>query len=157
MATNSITIDCALLITRGVFRSISMHARSQNARAEILQHLLELYPGGVHVVEEFGMLPLHYACDSHHPRLEIIRILAEAAPHTVIQKCTSGRTPIQHAWNSPKRDVEVKTYLIERQNEAVNAMKEAFEDIANTQLGLPDLVLANVWSFAKPDVWTPDE
>jgi hypothetical protein len=35
-------------------------------------------------------------------------------------------------------------------------MKEAFEDVANTQLGLPDLVTANVWSFAKPDLWTPD-
>jgi ankyrin repeat protein len=82
METNSITMDLALLITRGL--PLYFYARSQNASAEILQRLLELYPGGVHLVEEFGMLPLHYACDSHHPaRLEIIRILTEAAPHTV--------------------------------------------------------------------------
>jgi hypothetical protein len=28
-------------------------------------------------------------------------------------------------------------------------------DVANMQLGLPVLVTANVWSFAKPDLWTP--
>jgi hypothetical protein len=39
--------------------------------------------------------------------------------------------------------------LLEQQNKVVNAMKEAFADVANTQLGLPDLVTANVWSFCK--------
>jgi hypothetical protein len=48
-------------------------------------------------------------------------------------------------------------YLLEPQNEVANAMKEPFADVANMQLGLPVLVTANVWSFAKPDLWTPDE
>jgi hypothetical protein len=47
--------------------------------------------------------------------------------------------------------------LIEKQNEAVIAMKEALEDIANAELGVPDLVTAIVWSFAKPDLWVPGE
>jgi hypothetical protein len=55
------------------------------------------------------------------------------------------------------RDPEVEAYLIEKQNEAVNAMKEAFADVAHAELGFPDLVIANVWMFAKPDLWIPGE
>jgi hypothetical protein len=74
----------------------------------------------------------------------------QAAPSTVIQKRTRGCTPYQLAWCSRNRDVEVEAYLLlEQQNEVANAMKEAFADVANTQLGLPDLVTANVWSFCK--------
>lgn len=51
----------------------------------------------------------------------------------------------------------VDVYLLEQQDEAVNVIMEAFEDVAENQLGLPDLVTANVWSFAKPDLWAPEE
>ena len=35
---------------------IHYYARSQNARAEALQHLLKLYPGGIHVIDGTGRL-----------------------------------------------------------------------------------------------------
>ena len=49
------------------------------------------------------------------------------------------------------------THVLEQKNEGVNAIHEAFVDVADNQLGLPDLVTANVWSFAKPDLWAPEE
>jgi len=51
---------------------------------------------------------------------------------------------------------EAKAYLLERQNEAVRAVKEANDDVFDTYLGLPDLVVVNIWSFAKPDLWQPE-
>ena len=137
---------------------IHWYVHSQgNARPDTLQYLLDLNPAGIHVADRYGMLPLHHACDSKPPVLEIIRLLVEAAPHTVIQKSAKKITPLRYTRRRdrrgrPRRNVEVETYLIDRQNEAVDAMKEAFADVANTQLGLPDLVISNVWSFAKPDV-----
>jgi hypothetical protein len=40
---------------------IHYYARSQNARAKALQHLLKLYSGGIHVIDGTGRLPLHHA------------------------------------------------------------------------------------------------
>ena len=146
---------------RDGYLPIHWYAFSENARPETLRYLLELYPGGVHVVvERSGKLPLHYACESNPPVLEIIRLLVEAAPYTVIQKRGDERTPLQcirPGRGQLRRNVEVEMYLLERQNEVVDTIKETFVDVAYTQLGLPDLVIANVWSFAKPDLWTPDE
>jgi ankyrin repeat protein len=104
---------------------IHYYARSENARAEVLQHLLELYPGGIRVVDTFDMLFLLTTLLTLSYLRSFASWLKQAAPYTVIQKCSDGRTPIQHAWNSRNRDVEVATHLLERQNEAVNAMKEA--------------------------------
>jgi hypothetical protein len=137
---------------------IHYYARSQSARAKTLQHLLKLYPGGIHVLDgTAGRLPLHHArllfLPSH--TFEVIHLLVKSAPYTVIQKCSDGRIPIEHAWRLRHRNVEVETYLLERQNEAVNAIKEAsLCGRCNMQLGLPDLVIASVWNFAKPDLST---
>ena len=126
---------------------------SEDTRLETLQYLLEIYPGSIHVVNNEGRLPLYHACNSgRFVDLEIIRVLVEAAPYTVIQESARERTPLQHLWDD--ENVEVIEYILERQNEVVLAMKEAFEDVADTQLGLPDLVIANIWSFAKPDLST---
>jgi hypothetical protein len=57
--------------------------------------------------------------------------------------------------SNERKNVEVEAYLIERQNEAIAALKSAYESVAVTQLGLPDLVVAMIWSFAKPDIWMP--
>ena len=47
-------------------------------------------------------------------------------------------------------------YLSDQHDLVVHAIKEAFEDVAEAQLGFPDLVVAQVWSFAKPNLWTPE-
>jgi hypothetical protein len=49
-------------------------------------------------------------------------------------------------------NVEFETFLLEKQNEAVAALKEACEYVDTAQLGLSDLVVAAIWSFAKPDL-----
>jgi hypothetical protein len=106
----------------------------------------------IHGADTVGCLPLHYACASNPPKLEIIRVLVEANFYSVLQNDQRGCTPYQLAWRSRNRDVEVEAYLLEPQNEVANAMKETFADVANMQLRLPFLVTANVWSFAKPDL-----
>jgi hypothetical protein len=103
------------------------------------------------------MLPLHVACSTARSSLDIIRLLVEADLFTVVQNSRNGSTPYQLAWrlSNERKNVEVEAYLIERQNEAIAALKSAYESVAVTQLGLPDLVVAMIWSFAKPDIWMP--
>ena len=119
--------------------------------------LLDLYPQGIHVADRDGMLPLHQACFIAHPSLNTIRLLVEADLYAVVKTSPAHGTPYQLAWGRRNTDVEIETYLIGKQNEAVAALKEACEYVGATQLGLPDLVVAQVWSFAKPDLWVPDD
>jgi hypothetical protein len=93
-------------------------------RAETLQLLLDLYPGGIHVIDGNGRLLLHQVCQSHFLMLQIISLLVEAAPSTVIEKSTRGCMPDQLAWSSCNRDIEVEAYLLEWQNKVANTMKE---------------------------------
>jgi ankyrin repeat protein len=122
-----------------------------------MQQLVDLYPQAVHVSDTNGMLPLHVACSTARSSLDIIRLLVEADLFTVVQNSRNGSTPYQLAWrlSNERKNVEVEAYLIERQNEAIAALKSAYESVAVTQLGLPDLVVAMIWSFAKPDIWMP--
>ena len=117
------------------------------------QQLLDLYPQGIHVAErERGLLPLHVACFNPFSVLNLIRLLVEADLYTIVRTSRNGETPYQIARSLDDRNVEIETYLIEKQNEAVAALKEACEHVGVTQLGLPDLVVAQIWSFAKPDL-----
>jgi hypothetical protein len=50
-------------------------------------------------------------------------------------------------------NVDVEAYLLEKQNQAVAQLKEACDFVSGSQLGLPDLVVAEVWRFAKPHLW----
>jgi predicted NAD/FAD-dependent oxidoreductase len=132
-----------------------MYAAVPRHDSELLQHLINLYPEAIHVVDRNGRLPLHEACESARPILGSIRNLVEADSFTVLEKTLDGRSPYQLVWRLNRRNPDIERYLVEKQDEVVNAMKEAFEDVADAQLGLPDLVIARVWSFTKPDLWQP--
>ncbi len=119
--------------------------------------MIDLYPHGIHVADHTdGMLSLQAACANSHRMLDTISLLVEADLFTIVQNSQRG-TPYQMAWRWSNTNVEIETYLIEKQNEEVAALKEACESISATQLGLPDLVVAQVWSFAKPDLRAPDD
>ena len=133
------------------------YCSTQGTGTGALQHLLDLYPQGIHVADRNGMLPLHVACSNARSSLDTIRLLVEADLFTVVRNSRNGSTPYQLAWrlSDERKNVEVEAYLIEKQNEAIAALKAAYESVAVTQLGLPDLVVAWIWSFAKPDIWMP--
>lgn len=123
---------------------------------ETLELLLERYPKGVHAADEEGFLPLHMACNCIHPCTECIRLLLEANLFTVLQKTKDGRTALQLAESLYRGDpghYDCLTFLEEKQNEAVQTTRDAFRAFVDMKLGLPDLVIAEVWSFVKPDVW----
>lgn len=131
---------------------LPLHCYSVNAvgiGAVTLQHLMEIYPEAVHVCDRRGMLPLHGACSSTRLVLDKVRLLVEADLYSIVQKTQNGETPYQLACGVRDRDADVERYLVEMQNEAISDLKEAVEDAAGKQLGLPDLVVAMVWSFVK--------
>ncbi len=59
-----------------------------------------------------------------HPANEC-KLDDERDEENILQRDQSGRAPYQLARNIRYRNAEVETFLLERQNEAVNAMKEA--------------------------------
>jgi len=122
------------------------------ATVETMQLLLERYPKGTSAATGTGMLPLHIASTSPDCGTQRIRLLVESNPFSVLKTTTDGHTALQLASQMWRADHETVTFLLEKQNEAVRAIREAFDDVVDAQLGLPDLVVANIWSFVKPNL-----
>lgn len=130
-------------------------SRSNLATDETLQLMIETYPAAIHVEDNDGMLPLHVACSCPRSTLLNIRPLVEADPVTIIRKTANESTPYQLAWRMHRFPQYLGDYLVETQTNVVQELKETWESVAERKLGLPDLVVARVWSFAKPDLWQP--
>ena len=123
---------------------------------QTMELLLERHPESVSVADRNGRLPLHLACC--FSRIENVQLLIQADLFTVVRKTNAGRTPLQFALRRGFRVPELEAYLLARQTEAVDALKTAWEAVVNDQLGgLPDLVVAEVWGFALPDLWQQPE
>lgn len=144
---------------------LHLAARISDTTRETLEYLLRRYPEGINVrvargrfrvADDFGMLPLHIACCQLRPTVDQIRCLLDMSPYSILEKTHDGHTALQLA-SHEDADAEVTGFLLEKQTEAALAMKEAFENVADTQLGLPDLVVAYIWSFAKPVLWETEE
>jgi len=133
-------------------RRIPLHyACQREAAVEMLRLLLKEYPQGLHAVDDDGFLPLHHLC-SRRCQMAAIRLLLDTDPFTIICTTNQGRTPSQLYRASFGANGNILRYLTDRQTEAVLAIREAFDLVVNEQLNLPDLVVALIWSFARPNV-----
>jgi hypothetical protein len=134
LVTNSITMDWALLITVGNFQSIGMHAVwmwewrlpdifwSSTQEVYMQPTQLTAFRFTTHVI-----LTL--------PGLKSFAYWLKQTSTVYYRKTNEVAHCINRAaLNNYSMSVEVETYLLERQNEAVNAIREAFVDIANMQL-----------------------
>lgn len=128
-------------------------ARGEYQSAHALQFLVERYPDGALVADKNGRLPLHDACFSVNASLERIRVLVEASVFSIVCESSSGMTPIQLACLNRHFVDDTKTmrYLFNKQNEALEALREAVEEVLEWDIGLPDLVIARIWRFARPE------
>jgi len=126
---------------------------------ETMQLLLDRYPEGTSVASRDGRLPLHVAstCSVQRGIIQHIRLLVESNPFSVLKTTTDGRTALQLASEVDTVDHDIVAFLLETQNEAVRAIREAFDNVVDHQLGFPDLVVANIWRFVKPDLWKQGE
>lgn len=133
---------------------------AQEASMELIQYLIDRCPEGIRVADRDESLPLHVACSprnedgrTRRPTLNIIRLLLEADLFTIVQNSQHG-TPYQMVYNwLGFRHTGIEAFLLAKQNEALTLLREACDSLA--QLGLPDLVVAEIWAFAKPDLWAP--
>jgi len=137
--------------------SIPLHIASEKPSLMVLKYLIERYPEGICRDDNNGLLPLHRAFTGwlSDDDLDRIRILVEADPFTILSKSHNGRTPLQRAFLT-RAPHNIKTFLEARQAEAIQAIREAFDETMD-ELPLPDVVVAEIWKFAKPNVRTPSE
>jgi len=99
---------------------------------------------------------LHKACRwRRRANLDRIRDLVEADLNSVLLKSNNGDTPLQLACRHHLSSA-IKAYLAEKQVEAIQAQREKCNEGMEPML-FPDLVVAEIWKFSKPDVWQPKE
>jgi len=116
-----------------------------------LRYLLERYPEGTYVADKSRMLPLHIASNLSRSCIENTCLWVQYGPFAVIKRNDNGNTPFELALRRSRRGL-VTVFLSETHGEIERVLKKTFENIAGTHLRLPDLVIANVWSFARPHV-----
>lgn len=123
---------------------------------KLIRQLLSYYPGSVFVPCCHGYLPLHYACEAGSS-VRRVSLLLKANPFSILQKTREGKSPLQlafnHFWDSNAvapylKENAVIPFLQEHQEQAIRDLKGLIGE-----LGLPDLVSAEIWQFAVSDMW----
>jgi hypothetical protein len=82
--------------------------------------------------------------------------LVQANVYTVLQQTLDGDSPVQlasrHYKHSNKESSNVILYFRRQQAKAIQQIRGAVDCLLETQLGMSDLVLAEIWSFGRPDL-----
>lgn len=87
-----------------------------------------------------------------------IRELVEENVLRMLEKTTTEKRPLQIACQNRHLHSEIRMYLAEKQAEAIQIKRNEFNPgIDESFPFLPDLVVAELWEFLKPDVWHPLE
>jgi len=136
---------------------IPLHAAALGrSTVETMQLLLEQYPEGTNAASRTGAVPLHIASASMNCSIQHI-LLGDLSLVSVLQKTAGGHTALELAAERQTVDRDTVALLLEKQNEAVQSIRVAFDNVVGNQLGFPDLMVAQVWTFTKPDLWQPTE
>jgi hypothetical protein len=136
--------------------SLPLHyaASRRMAQANTLKLLMEQYPSAIYAADDSGRLPLHHAVETHC--LERIRLFVEMDKFTVTKTTNNGASPLKLACSS-HRHGDIKRYLDEQQRSCLQEIRQAFDYVTDDQCGFPDLVQANIWLYAKPNLFQPTE
>jgi len=70
------------------------------APVEILELLLQEYPGALCVADNTGSLPIHYACQANVPSLAVLRFLLQRDPAAVRARDNTGALPLHRLCGS---------------------------------------------------------
>jgi len=134
------------------------HACLASVSLRMLQTLLARNPQDNAAVDNVGFLPLHCSCIIPKS-FQNIRFLAERDPFSVLKTTQNGETPLQlsREYIDDFEDgvfslEEIQEFLALRQVDAEQAIRSSMVSTCE-EIGLPDLVVAKIWSFAKPNLW----
>jgi len=85
--------------------AIPFHVACQTAApAEILNLLLEEYPGALQIADNNNSLPIHFACQANVPSLGMLNFLLERDPAAVRALDNTGSLPLHHLCRSKPLD-----------------------------------------------------
>lgn len=144
------------------------YAAMGDGSRETFDLILSLYPGAISQRDNSGSLPLHLTCkrdyfgrDDDLTLYHLERFL-DLAPFSVVEKDDDGHSPLEiletvRLSQMRRRFERAARFLLDKQRDAVPLLKESTERRFGTKIGLPDLVVAHIWQFAKPDLWEPKE
>jgi hypothetical protein len=126
----------------------------RHASLDILEFLLQNCPDGIHCADEHGNHPLHKACQKYptnKQHVECIYRLVQADMYTVLHKRCEGDLPLDLLNRNIANKSNVILYMRMQQTKAVEEIRRACNHVLDTQLGMPDLVVAEIWSYVWRD------
>jgi ankyrin repeat protein len=89
---------------------------------EIIRRMILMHPKALRMLtNEFGDSPLHCACDSFRPSLDVIQLLASECPIVCLLNNSDGRTPYDQAVYF-RRPAEALDFLLEATKQAALAL-----------------------------------
>eukprot|EP00985_Skeletonema_marinoi_P018452 scaffold10306_cov75-Skeletonema_marinoi.AAC.13 len=95
---------------------------NERVTESIIRCLLEYFPGAARASYDIGS-GIHYACDNPNVTLNIVQLLIDAAPDSVLTLTRSGKLPLHHLCGNKGIDeatsIETLNLLIEKYPEAV--------------------------------------
>lgn len=128
---------------------------------ETLRFLVNSFPEATRFADNDGKLPLHIACTRRGigHSLEHFRLLLDSDLFSILEVSHDGTSALGYSFDIPNNQrgpvtLEVRQFLLEKQDGALRLMRESFEP-AVEQFNLPALVVAKVWSFVLPRLWRP--
>ena len=122
----------------------------------MLQFLIDRFPKAVYVADTQGYLPLHLACLESHS-LEHVKVLVQADPITLLQKTKDGKTALKLAFESECSSFKIMSFVQDYEDTALEYLREVFEEVIVEHIGFPDLIVAKIWKYLYPDLWTPSQ
>ena len=75
---------------RGMVLLHRQAAHCKGLNIKILNMLFDAYPEAIRIQDNFGLLPLHYACLNEVSTVDIIMSLVKLYPESILVRCTSG-------------------------------------------------------------------
>ena len=117
--------------------------RNEKVTEEMIQCLLEYFPGAATATGQRGRSPLHYACKNKNATLGIIQILIDAAPDSVRSLMRCGWMPLHILCRNRELNeetaIQILKFLLEKQPDAV---RHADND---GDPGVLPIHLASIW------------
>jgi len=91
----------------------SLHVAIEQGNLAIARELVG-FRANISAIDNNGNIPLHIACRSVHPNLQVIRFLVDQGPGATSSRNNSGELPLHLACRVQASSLEVVEYLVEQ-------------------------------------------
>jgi hypothetical protein len=109
---------------------------------DIIRRMARIYPKALRMRTNIGKAPLHMACRSIRPSLDVMQLLASECPIVCLLHSSHSRTPYDQAVYYGRSSVAILNFLLEAKIQAAMALLVCVNIMALTTITAPPAVIA---------------